>query len=576
MTSPARSGPAPAVAFLLLALAVLSPVPRGQQVLPAQGIPVAGAPPTPLSSARFSASAVGEFTGDLDLDVLVLDEGVPTLLVSPETMRTSLLASRDGYDLATLPDGAGPGHDVALLVGPDGLHALSYDLDELQWEDVAVETSAAWRHAFAVAVGQLDGSGGLDVAALAAGGTSVLVLHASGSGFVAGTALALPSAAHDLLMLDWDDDGSDEIAVLFLPDPPPGGASGVRVYDGGTSIYAASSPSLLRGAVLRDGESGAERLALAGRVNGVDYLKVHGALLSQPLQNFGSVSLRRLQGWDLDADGDDDLALTADSGTEILRLPYLSPSQRDPGDPILDVLSGVLLPYGDPDRDPAWSEADLATGDFDRDGHGDLFAPVQGNWTGTTGDVYSDIVLVSGDPAARAQGQVAVFSARVIGSVSSSPLVLELGLTPPGKLQAASGQTVELEVTAWAADGLWGPTQQDAAEPRTRVPLPLPLPASTYDVPIHLAAVTGNEILSVVLREVLVDAGTVVAAGPSTTVLHAGEGIWQAIQAFPSAEQTITTLVYETKNSVGGQPGGGVVIGPSLPRFGANTAPRWE
>ena len=148
--------------------------------------------PGPLQDAAFGEILAGEFTGDLQLDAIVMDGLEPKLSVAPEIFVSAVGTGLAASAIAVL-GGVVPGKDLLVAADQNGLHLLERDSAQGQWITTTLfDGSSAWAGAIELAVGDLDGLEGSDIAALNAAGNQVLQAFGAGDGtFVEGTPIVL-------------------------------------------------------------------------------------------------------------------------------------------------------------------------------------------------------------------------------------------------------------------------------------------------------------------------------------------------------------------------------------------------
>jgi len=524
--------------------------------------------PGPLSDARFGAVAVGRFHADLGLDAVVFDDGVPTLCINPETMQTSVRWSGGAAnDLVAHP--RGDGTDRLFVVAASGLHELVWDFASNAWLTLDHELDA-WRGARAVADADVDGDGDLDLLGLSSGSAGVLVLLGDGAGgWTPGAAFPTYFAANDVLAVDWDGDGADEIAVVS--------AGGVEIFSGGGADVAfvpwTASPLYVE--VLDDPATTAQKLALVLAGPSATYVRVVGRDESEAVTSLGNLGVVSVTGADMDGDGDTDLLLSITASNHVGSIAFRS--DLEPGGPFSKAFAAnslVLLPFGDLARNPAGNLAGVDAADFDHDGELEVFAPAQGDFTGGAASTvpYSRIVLIDDDSAHEAAltpGLVSIQDSIVAGDeVVTAWRTYEIA-GPTQQLPTTAGQQLRLHATLWRAPGLWGDL-----EPLPWMLLDVPLPPAGEVVPLTVPKADLPDLWADlhgwVYRQVVVQDGSVVARGPANVTLsgHNAAPTLRSQVSLPS----ITIPNLPAPGGTGGADGG-TDTGASLPRDPAGQPP---
>lgn len=531
--------------------------------------------PGPLTGSVFGEVAVGEFTGDLGVDAVVLASGVPTLCLSAETLKTSIRWSGgEAADLVAVPTASGP--DRLFVVGASGLHELVWNTTSQTWDTDNLDTSV-WAGARAMASGDLDGDGLADLFGLAdatVDDRAVLVSHGNAAGGFDGGAISFHSAysARDVASLDWDGDGIDEIIVLS--------DGGAELYEeGGVQVGFVPwvDPTMMI-TVLDDPAHAGQRLAMVFRTQpeGSQLLVLvgdHGLEGPVPLGSLGIVSV---SGADMDNDGDTDLLFGLSGSASLARLEAHSDlEQANTADPTFVGSEMVLVPFGPQNRDPSLNAAGLAAIDFDHDGDLEIFAPSQclDDTSPEGGPPFSNVFVVDDNSAAELAGRVtmAELSSILLPQPSGNSVIYPLFslVGPLAPLAPGAGQQLELQVTLWRAPDFWDAT---AVAPVFDGVLPLPAPGVEEDliVPYLETAANIDLVYGWVLRQVVTENGVVVARGPATTGVQAfGDNSSLLSQLLPAE---ITMLVVPLPGGTS-TPDGSVTVGTSIPSFEDDEVP---
>lgn len=343
-------------------------------------------PYNPLKNAVFGAAHAADLDGDDERDVVLLDRGEVVLMSRPELFRTRVSSGQQAHDIAVLPQGMADGRDSVVAVTATGLDELQWNPGSGQWVLVH-HLGGAWLDARKLVLGEFDGFPGHDIAALADAALDdrlVLVAHRSGTAYIPAPGFPVYARARELRALDWDGDGTDEIAAVT--------DDGIEIFEpDGTGIHAYPwTLTDISATVLRSGTGADWLAAVAAGPQGTDFLTVLGSAGSIGPLAIGDTDVYFLTAVDFEGDGDDDLVLADHSQSALLRLTNLSDASGAPWfDPSIAM---ETVPFGNPARDPALSAAGLACGDFDHDGDADVFAPAQGG-----GLVKSTLEFVPGN-----------------------------------------------------------------------------------------------------------------------------------------------------------------------------------
>ena len=531
--------------------------------------------PGPLTGSLFGEVVVGEFTGDLGVDAVVLASGVPTLCLSAETLKTSIRWSGGvAADLVAVASASGP--DRLFAVAATGLHELVWNTTSQAWDTDTIDVNG-WAGARAMASGDLDGDGQVDLFGLvdaAIDDRAVLVSHGNAAGGFDGGAISFHSAytARDVVALDWNGDGIDEIVVLS-----DGGAelfeeSGVQV-----GFVPWVDPTMMI-TVLDDPAHAGQRLAMVFRVQpgGNQLLVLVGDQGLEGPTPLGSIGIVSLTGADMDNDGDTDLIFGLNGTASLGRLEAHSDlEQANTADPTFVGSEIALVPFGPQNRDPSLNAAGLAAIDFDHDGDLEIFAPSQclDDTSSEGGPPFSNIFVVDDNSAAELAGRVGMAelsSALVLqpsGNSEIHPLFSLVG--PAAPLSPGAGQLLQLQITLWRTPDFWDAT---AVAPVFEGEFPLPGPGLEVDVivPYNETAPSIDIVYGWVLRQVVTENGVVVARGPATTGVQAfGDNASLLDQLLPAE---ITMLVVPLPGGTS-TPDGSVTVGTSIPGFEDEATP---
>ncbi len=553
-------------AAALTAMAAL--VPAGKIF---NGNPVAS--PGHYSDATFGEIIAGEFTGDLGLDVVVMDDGIPTLCMTPEVYRTHITWSGGvANDIVAMPTSSGP--DRLFVSSVDGLYELVWSestgvlttttIDESEWDNVR-----------ALAVGDFDGDGDLDIAGLDGNDSKgVLVKYNDGSGGFLTTSGSYATTGDNsqLVAVDWDGDGDDEIFCIT--------SIGV---EGDTHLGAYVDEFLWTGtvdlmAVLDEIDPNNSSAPLAEQglalivqgTTGPQYIQVWTEAGFEPARSLGPRHAVAIDATDSDGDHDSDLVLGLDSGLNLIYIPAYTDSQKaNPSDKRFSAPFSTI-PFGDPARDPADNQAGVVVADFDHDGNTEIVAPSQGSWgTGWApgAQPYSELWFHDLDTSAEQDLQSVVVETSLEVEVSSpGDVTHRISVTIPSTLLTpGSTEEVKLQFTLWDTED-YG----EATNPRPLfVHLEDPV-SELEDGLVHVELEETGSTFSVssalytwVVRQVIVDNGVVLQRGPATVAVCAGEDNLDYLQFLGTPVAGISHTI-----NVGGgteDVDGGVSVGGTIP-----------
>lgn len=260
----------------------------------------------PSAGTTMRRAVSGDFDGDFRRDVVVLVDGLPTVLWAPSIYGWS----------AELTE-IGAVNDVDAVTGtPDALVTVSHgDLEEWTYQtstqtftSTTLDASSTWINAKAVRAADLDGIAPIDFIGISSSGLAVVTLTRNGSTSTAATIALNPisPALRTLESVRWLSNGLDQIAVatdkeLMIVDSVSGLLTSFAT-GGGTSPALAAVE--LAGVAQEGVAWGREVSVGANHVS----LHKHSSLgPAEPVRNLTYYTPRGLACGDTDGDGDGDL-----------------------------------------------------------------------------------------------------------------------------------------------------------------------------------------------------------------------------------------------------------------------------
>ncbi|MCE9595580.1 MAG: FG-GAP-like repeat-containing protein [Planctomycetes bacterium] len=346
-----------------------------------QNLPQSCAPP--LSTADVSSLIVGEFSGDTQVDAVVLADGKPVLRDAVEVQQTCITANVTGVDIATLHGGGANGRDRVALVGPSGLWLVEFHESTTPGTWTATVTNlrdstTKWALASTVRCADVDGINGPDIVAVTP--TRICVITADGSGgWNADTNFTAAAGITGLELVDWDGSSAKEIAIcgnwgVAIWRPTGTFVSNLAWGAGKVLIEALAEPA-----------PGRERLAMVG-TNTSTGAQSLGVLwyAAPPYVTFdgptalGTEGVVRLASGDWNGDGYGDLFLNRTTSASVRVL-----LNRGTGTgAVLGNSTSLSIPVGNPARPLAVQDGGLDVLDVDHDLDADIVCAIQGAYTG--------------------------------------------------------------------------------------------------------------------------------------------------------------------------------------------------
>lgn len=292
--------------------------PANPRTLQVQAV-LPGLPPGTL----YAEIASGDLDGNLDPDVVYQagDDVVVCLNVSTSSS-CFLLDHRSVNDFAILRN---PDHDAVLVLADDvGVHVIEFtyrhQIPLVTWSETSM-LSPALADLSSIGSANLDGVGGDDILGVSSNGQSLVALLSdpnTASGLVHFNLVSPQTlgTAWDAIRVDTNQDGIAEIAVVT--------SAGLEFFGiNGQSLGFHAYPQAV-GAIARLRTDTDEWVLWARPLSG------GGTELAvvDPTSTFSTFSLPQhvvvaMDSGDLDADGDDDLALTSTNASELLILENL-------------------------------------------------------------------------------------------------------------------------------------------------------------------------------------------------------------------------------------------------------------
>lgn len=547
-----------------------------------------------LSDAVFGeALAIGDFDGDGERDAVVLDGQHPALMLRPEVFGTAIHAAIDSSDFALLPDSTDD-RDSIVSVGPSGLSRIRFDSTTGAFVATSIPISA-FVGATRITVGQFDGIGGFDVAAVTSSGTIVTALSA-GSTFIAGPAFSGAGIAKGVDALDTDGDGTDELSLLL--------STGLALHEPtGSLIYGYSwvVPSMIATVIsspLAAGGTHESLVVLATLNSGTQLLRTFSFYGNSALTNLGSLGAVSMAAGDRDGDGDSDLVLSIRTAAGFAALENTAATY---GIPTFTLPSSIVT-FENPARNPSLNSSGIGLADFDHDGDLDTLALAQGNQH-LGGQIFSNFQVVrnqsiaheslkptvSGasyhfpaEPFVESNGEPNPAPNGTPHHIPSEDLVGEasfhLELTTPTQLLSVPGGTTKFQFSVWRNTSLFNPelgTQSTPFVDWTAIAIQPGGTEISFDLPEDF--LISGAAFGVVVRQVVVNqSGQIIARAPSETIVVGSQEDYELaprLHGTKYAENPELVLGNGHEGEIDDGALGSVVVGPRVPDYDPETRP---
>lgn len=563
------------------------------EAIAGQAIPVNSLNPIYRKGALHAASfgkavAIADFTGDPELDAVILDAFRPTLLIRPEIFGTAIHASVTCSDFATYPDSTDDRASI-VAVGSSGLTRIRFD----STTGLFVSTNIAvpgFGGASKVTVGQLDGIGGSDIAAVSSSGT-IVTAFASGSTFVSGPSFSTQSTATGVDALDADGDGSDELSVLM--------ATGIALYEPSgtlTSALAWPVPSMVSTVMATPTGPGSLRESIAivaTLANGNQLLRTISITGPSAITNLGALGAVGMAAADRDGDGDSDLVLSVTTAAGFVTRQNTAPLFAMPA---FATASNTVF-FENPARNPVLNTSGIGLADFDHDGDVDTFALAQGD-AHLSGAVYSNFEVVRNNAISHGNLQPRLSEVRyhfhgATGNPSPPPggsqnhvspnqligdSTIEFRFAPPNQLLSDPNGVTQYQVSVWRTADLLGAalgTESSAFVGWTKVTIQPGETSFAFTPPSDFLTSGGG--FGIVARQIIVNgSGQIIARGPCETFIQGGQedyGDLPKLYRTKSAQQPSLYLSDGSPGEVDDGALGAVVVGPRVPDYDPEQRP---
>jgi len=440
-------------------------------------------PASLVASGAFGRGTAARLTQASFPDAVVLRGKTPVVLVRPDQFLAASKLPISANDLTTLPGGAPSGLDAVAFVGSAGLTVAWFDA--AQGAPVSSLVSSAAANGSLVRAGDVDGDGVLDLVVVEADGVTIRPYLGDGAGgFVPSAGFQAAAPCRNLVVLRWDADAGEEVAVLT--------DLGVELYDDGGAPLK-SWPSAVPGGTLckfsQQGALGdrllwftayappAEQWMMTLSPAGVDDVVNLGAL-----DAFAAVPV------DYDLDGFEDVLVSHKYSHELLWFENQR-SAANPTGPSFSAYYNDMIGFrvGPPGTGAPENAAWPIVADFDGDGDPDIVFPVE---------LTDELAVLRGETIDQSTMLAPVSAANYDIDPATLGGVLQVTLDRPAALPATA-DAVEIEV--WRQPDLAGPVDAHSVEhlvvalpPSWPLVVDVPLPevdaefTSTYHLQVRL------------------------------------------------------------------------------------------
>jgi hypothetical protein len=318
------------------------------------------------------------------------------------------------------------------------------------------------------------------------------------------------------------------------------------------------------GAVIHDGGTALQRLALVTRVAGIDRFSVYGDAGTEPWFSLGAADVVSVAAGDADGDGDTEVFLSIDTENRFWELENLSPAVTT-----FDPAAISKHPFGPPGRNPAHNRAGLVPDDFDSDGALDILAPAQGD-PGPAVAVYGsvDLVNVGSDVVGGWKPGIN----RVVYLRGTHEL--ELRFTRPQTiLQTEPGATVRIGVKVFHTEAL-GIGTDPGLYHSAFIAIPAQYGYTPFRIPLPpgYSLEESTDLFSFVARQSALQTGAILDIAPAMTGIYSADPSVPVISNAPTTLQHLPTT-YDPSSS---PTFGGMDIGPTVPSLDEDEEPEDE
>lgn len=482
---------------LLVSLSCWAP-PAQAQLLPEDDKRVIAWPATDITPATKGRIVVGDVTGDLELDAVLLNGERPVVAYAPAIHQAVFELDLDVHvaDLAILSATQPGAADTLAVVGDDGLYLIE---DLTSAEPVAVPVgSSAWVGATGLRAADTDMDGEMDLVGLSEDDEILFLEDVLGSSPTE-TVLAIGETVYDFVPIDWKGDGSPLRVAVVTP-------SGLQVRTKAGGKPFSLSGTFASGLVdaFRQSDVPYERIAAVCGAAGTQFLVVADRNGGDAALALGTDTIFGMTLADVDLDGDDDLYLLHRVSHETVLFVNQSDSPAV-GSTFADGFGELVDVAPSTTPSSSWS-AGPALADFSGDGDPDALVFVE-----TT----QEFVLVESTSRSLGHYQVQVPGGAYYfdGQEGSGLLLLDLTI---GSSFTFTSTHVEIIVWRQVVEG--EPAELGPLEPTAIMRVLRELDSSDETVSDLLLAepsLSTAHVYHLELRAVRVENGSVLEAGPS-------------------------------------------------------------